>query len=52
LKAFNKSQTIQKVSATSGIEQEERLLQESANKEATFATTLQEIERELKQVRH
>lgn len=50
--ALNKSQTIQKVSASSGIEQEERLLQESANKEASFATTLYELERELKQVRH
>ncbi|RWS29026.1 Protein bicaudal D-like protein [Leptotrombidium deliense] len=49
--AYSKSQTSQKVSANTGIEQEESLLLESASKEASFASTIQEIERELKQVR-
>ncbi|RWS02827.1 protein bicaudal D-like protein [Dinothrombium tinctorium] len=47
--AYNKSQTSHKMSATTGIEQEESLLLESASKEASFASTIQEIERELKQ---
>ena len=49
--AFAKSQTIQRASQTSGVEQEERLLAESRDKEANFATALHELERELKQVR-
>ena len=48
--ALNKLQTIQRVSTTSGIEQEEQLLQESAKKEENFSVTLGEFERELKQV--
>ena len=50
LQAFAKSQTIQKVSQNTGVEREERLLEESAHKEANFATALHELERELKQV--
>ncbi|XP_017481245.1 PREDICTED: protein bicaudal D-like [Rhagoletis zephyria] len=50
--ALNKLQTIQRVSATSGIEQEEQLLQESAKKEESFTSTLLELERELKQVKN
>lgn len=49
--AFAKFQTIQKASTDRGIEQEECLLQESASKEAKFASALQELERELKMVR-
>ena len=49
--ALAKSQTSQKVSATTGIEQEESLLQESATKEATFVSTLSDLERELKSLR-
>ena len=49
--ALAKSQTSQKVSATTGIEQEETLLKESAKKEATFASALAELERELKSLR-
>jgi protein bicaudal D len=49
--AFNASQNQQKASAFSGIEQEESLLAESALKEATFASALTDIQRELKQVR-
>ncbi|XP_076369754.1 protein bicaudal D-like [Tachypleus tridentatus] len=49
--AFAKSQTIQKVSATTGIQEEENLLKETANKEASFTSTLQELEREIKQVK-
>ncbi|XP_053209271.1 protein bicaudal D-like [Panonychus citri] len=49
--AFASFQTSQKVSADRGIEQEESLLQESASKEAKFATALHELERELKLVR-
>ena len=49
--AFASFQTSQKVSADRGIEQEESLLQESASKEAKFASALQELERELKLVR-
>lgn len=49
--AFNKSRTDQRLSATTGIEQEERLLNESAALEASFTTTIQEIERELKNTR-
>ncbi|XP_067132644.1 protein bicaudal D isoform X1 [Centruroides vittatus] len=49
--ALAKFQTSQKVSATTGIEQEESLLQETASKEASFTSTLQELERELKLVR-
>ncbi|XP_054168745.1 protein bicaudal D-like [Oppia nitens] len=50
--AFTKSQTIHKVSANTGIEREEKLLEETAHKEANFATALHDLERELKQVRH
>lgn len=50
--ALTKSQTSHKMSATSGIEQEESLLLESASKEASFTSTLNDLERELKQVRH
>ena len=49
--ALAKSQSIQKVSTTSGIEQEESLLKESASKEATFTSTLNDLERELKGLR-
>ncbi|XP_022254039.1 protein bicaudal D-like [Limulus polyphemus] len=49
--ALAKSQTSQKVSATTGIEQEENLLKETAHKEASFTSTLQELEREIKQVK-
>lgn len=49
--AFAKSQTSQKVSATTGIEQEQTILQESASREASLTCTLQDAERELKQVR-
>ena len=49
--ALAKSQTIQKVSTTTGIEQEESLLKESATKEATFTSTLNDLERELKAMR-
>ncbi|KAG9510703.1 Protein bicaudal D, partial [Fragariocoptes setiger] len=50
--AWNKSLNEQKLSATTGIEQEERLLSESAAREATLSTTIQEIERELKHTRN
>lgn len=50
--ALAKSQTSQKMSATSGIEQEETLLMESASKEASFTSTVNQLERELKQLRH
>jgi len=49
--AFSKFQAIHKVSANTGIEQEESLLQETASKEAKFAEALQEMQRELKQVK-
>ncbi|XP_076331064.1 LOW QUALITY PROTEIN: protein bicaudal D-like [Tachypleus tridentatus] len=49
--AFAKSQTSQKMSATTGIEQEESLLKETAHKEASFTSTVQELEREIKQVK-
>lgn len=39
------------MTASSGIEQEESLLLETANKEASFASTVSELEKELKQVR-
>ncbi|KAH7976608.1 hypothetical protein HPB52_016972 [Rhipicephalus sanguineus] len=49
--ALAKVQTSQKVSTTTGIEQEESLLQETATKEASLTSSLQELEKELKQVR-
>lgn len=49
--ALAKYQTSQKVTATSGIEQEESLLLETATKEASFTCTVLELEKELKQVR-
>lgn len=49
--ALAKTQTSFKLSATSGIEQEESLLKESASKEASFAMTLSDLERELKSLR-
>lgn len=49
--ALAKSQSIQKVSTTTGIEQEECLLKESATKEASFTSTLHDLERELKCLR-
>lgn len=49
--ALTKSQTSHKISATSGIEQEESLLQESASKEASFTSTLNDLEREMKLLR-
>lgn len=50
-KALCQSLTSHKVSATTGIEQEEKLLKESAKKDATFACTLAELEKELKSLR-
>lgn len=49
--ALAKVQTSQKVTTTTGIEQEESLLQETATKEASLTSSLQELEKELKQVR-
>lgn len=49
--ALTKFQTSQKVTASSGIEQEESLLLETANREASFASTVSELEKELKQAR-
>ncbi|GIY29003.1 protein bicaudal D [Caerostris darwini] len=49
--ALAKYQTNQKVTASSGIEQEESLLLETASKEASFTSTVLELEKELKQVR-
>ncbi|XP_053200332.1 protein bicaudal D-like isoform X2 [Panonychus citri] len=49
--AFTSFQTRQKASVDRGIEQEESLLEESASKDAKFATVLLELERELKSVR-
>ncbi|XP_035222070.1 protein bicaudal D-like isoform X1 [Stegodyphus dumicola] len=49
--ALAKYQTNQKVTASSGIEQEESLLLETASKEATFTSTVLELEKELKQAR-
>lgn len=46
--ALNKLQTIQRVSATSEIEQEEQLLLESAKKEEHFIRTVIELGKELK----
>lgn len=48
---MDKYQAIQKVSATSGLEQEEQLLQESAHKEANYASAIADLEKELKQVK-
>ncbi|XP_054709336.1 protein bicaudal D-like [Uloborus diversus] len=48
--ALAKYQTSQKETATSGIEQEESLLLETASKEASFTSAVQELEKELKQV--
>lgn len=45
-----KYQTNQKATASSGIEQEESLLLETASKEASFTSTVLELEKELKQV--
>ena len=50
--AFMKSQNIQKESASSGIEQEERLLQENAFKEANFTSILQELQKEIKSIKN
>lgn len=44
-------ETSQRLSATTGIEQEDSLLQESAQKEASLTSSLQELEKELKSVR-
>ncbi|KAG8179808.1 hypothetical protein JTE90_025975 [Oedothorax gibbosus] len=49
--ALAKYQTNQKATASSGIEQEESLLLETASKEASFTSTVLELEKELKQVR-
>lgn len=49
--ALAKYQTNQKVTASSGIEQEESLLLETASKEASFTSTVLELEKELKQAR-
>ncbi|XP_037521371.1 uncharacterized protein LOC119398609 [Rhipicephalus sanguineus] len=49
--ALAKAQTSQKVSTTTGIEQEESLLQEFATKEASFSSSLQELKKELKKAR-
>ncbi|KAH7942754.1 hypothetical protein HPB52_000750 [Rhipicephalus sanguineus] len=48
--ALAKAQTSQKVSTTTGIEQEESLLQEFATKEASFSSSLQELKKELKKM--
>ncbi|XP_076327991.1 protein bicaudal D-like [Tachypleus tridentatus] len=48
---FCKFQSSQKASVTSEIEQEESLLKETAHKEASFVSTLLELEREMKQVK-
>nr|XP_027198647.1 protein bicaudal D-like [Dermatophagoides pteronyssinus] len=50
--ALNKLQTIQRVSATSEIEQEEQLLMESAKKEEHFISTVIELGKELKQAKN
>lgn len=50
--ALNKLQIIQRVSATSEIEQEEQLLLESAKKEEHFVANLIELGKELKQVKN
>ncbi|XP_003747922.1 protein bicaudal D [Galendromus occidentalis] len=49
--ALKKVETSQKLSTTTGIEQEDSLLQESAQKEASLTSSLQELEKELKSVR-
>ncbi|XP_022657679.1 protein bicaudal D-like [Varroa jacobsoni] len=49
--ALRKVETSQRLSATTGIEQEDSLLQESAQKEASLTSSLQELEKELKSVR-
>jgi len=50
-KAFNNSQNIQKRSEHSGIEKEDKYLQETAQREANFQSQLHELRKELKQVR-
>lgn len=50
-KAFNQSQNIQRKSEFTGIEQEDQYLHETAQREAAFKSQLQELQRELKQVR-
>lgn len=49
--ALAKYQTNQKATTSSGIEQEESLLLETASKEASFTSTVLELEKELKQAR-
>lgn len=49
---MNKLQTIQRVSATSEIEQEEQLLMENAKKEEHFISTVIELGKELKQCKN
>ncbi|CAM1291225.1 BICD1 (predicted) [Pycnogonum litorale] len=49
--ALAKFQTSHKVTTTTGVEQEECLLQESATREASLNSSLLELERELKLVR-
>uniref|UniRef100_A0A2L2YAG2 Protein bicaudal D n=1 Tax=Parasteatoda tepidariorum TaxID=114398 RepID=A0A2L2YAG2_PARTP len=49
--ALAKYQTNQKVTASSGIEQEESLLLETASKEASFTSHVLELQKELKQAR-
>ena len=51
MQALKKVETSQKLSTTTGIEQEDSLLQESAQKEASLTSSLQELEKELKSVR-
>uniref|UniRef100_T1IM96 Protein bicaudal D n=1 Tax=Strigamia maritima TaxID=126957 RepID=T1IM96_STRMM len=50
--ALNKFQTTHKVSTKTGIEQEESLLSETADREASLTSSIVELENELKQVRH
>ncbi|XP_003740410.1 protein bicaudal D [Galendromus occidentalis] len=49
--ALKKVETSQKLSATTGIEQEDSLLEEAAQKEASLTLSLQDVEKELKSVR-
>lgn len=50
-KAFNNSQNIKKKSEFTGIEQEDKFFQETAQREELFKTQLNELQKELKQVR-
>lgn len=51
LQALAKFHNSHKVTTTTGVEQEESLLQESATREASLNSTLLDLERELKQVK-